>query len=323
MRVLLNLASRPYSDLGPAVRRLRMALAVLALLCVGLGFGLRQLHRKAELARGRERVLDYEIARVNAERAGYQRMMAEPANAQLLAQSADLNQLFEVKAFSWTLAMEALETVLPAGVQVSSIEPLRDKNGQIELHLRVAGPRDRADELVQNLEHSRRFFRPRIVGENSEASTGTNQRLEPVSASNRFDFDLVTEYNPPTAEEARQARAEARAKAPPGNPASQKAKTPAPLGKPALPAASLARPAAVAQPSAAYSNRFASQQQPAAAAPAPAAQPTLPGARPSASPFARRSASPVNGPGASPITSAPTSAPTPPAAPPATEGGAK
>ena len=116
MRLSLNLASRPYSDLGPAVRRLRIALAVLVLVCLALGFGLRQLHRKAEGARGLEHVLDSEITRVNAERAGYQRMMAEPANAQLLAQSAALNQLFDVKAFSWTLAMEALETVLPAGV---------------------------------------------------------------------------------------------------------------------------------------------------------------------------------------------------------------
>ncbi len=320
MRISLNLASRPYSDLGPAVRRLRTVLAVLVLVCLALGFGLRQLHRKAEVARSRERALDGEIASVNAERAGYQKMMAQPANAQILAQSAALNQLFDVKAFSWTLAMEALETVLPAGVQVSSIEPVRDKDGHIELHLRVAGPRDRADELVQNLEHSRRFFHPRIVGENSEASTGTNQRLEPVSASNRFDFDLVAEYNPPTPEEARRAHAEARTKAPP---ASQKAKTPAPLAKPA--AAGLAHPAAVAQPSSASSNLFA-PQAPAAALPAATAQPTVPGARPGASLFSHPMRSPVAGSGAFPAgmhQTAPTPSPTPPAAPPAAQGGAK
>jgi len=311
MRISLNLASRPYSDLGPAVRRLRIIIAVLFLVCLALGFGLRQLHRKAEIARAQERVLDNQISQMNAERTGYQRMMAEPVNAQLLAQSAALNQLFDVKAFSWTLAMEALETVLPAGVQVSSIEPVRDKSGQIELHLRVAGPRDRADELVQNLEHSRRFFHARISGENSEASTGTNQRLEPVSASNRFDFDLLVDYNPPTLEEARQARAEAKAKAPPANPAAQNGKTPAPLSKPAVPAAG---PAAVAQPAAAYPNGFAPRRQPAAASPAPAAampattaQPALPGTRTGGSPFFHHMTQPAQTP-----------APTPPAA---TKGG--
>ena len=262
MRISLNLASRPYSDFGPAVRRLRIVLVVLVLLCLALGFGLRQLHRQAEVARGRERVLDGEIARVNAERAGYRHMMADPANAQLLAQSAALNQLFDVKSFSWTLAMEALETVLPAGVQVSSIEPIREKDGHIELQLRVAGPRDRADELVQNLEHSRRFFQPRIVGENSEASaTGNNQRLEPISASNRFDFDLVTQYNPPTPDEQKQAISEARAraktKASESNSATPKARPATPAGRSASPAPGLTRPVGAVQPAPALPARLA------------------------------------------------------------------
>ena len=97
--------------------------------------------------------------------------MQQPANAQLLDQAEALNQLFDEKAFSWTLAMEDLETVLPGGVQVTSIEPIRDKDGHITLHLRVVGPRDLADDLVRNLEHSRRFLLPRIVGENAESAT--------------------------------------------------------------------------------------------------------------------------------------------------------
>ena len=235
MRISLNLASRPYSDFGPAVRRLRIVIAVLALLCISLGFGLRHLHRQAGLARESERALDREIAGVNAERAGYRHMMAEPDNAQLLAESAALNQLFDVKAFSWTLAMEALETVLPAGVQVSSIQPIREKDGHIELQLRVAGPRDRADELVQNLERSRRFIHPRIVGENSEASSGANQRLEPISASNRFDFDILTDYNPPTPEEraaSAKLAAKAAAKSAAKSPARPAARKPAPSRSP-------------------------------------------------------------------------------------------
>ena len=42
-----------------------------------------------------------------------------------------LNQLFDEKTFSWTLAMEDLETVLPGGVQVATLDPTRDqKTGQ-------------------------------------------------------------------------------------------------------------------------------------------------------------------------------------------------
>ena len=114
----------------------------------------RACTRGPKQARARDHSLDGQIARINQERQGYQAMMREPDNAQVLNQAESLNKLFDEKAFSWTLAMEDLETVLPGGVQVTSIEPARDKDGRITLHLRVLGPRDRAIELVSNLEHS-------------------------------------------------------------------------------------------------------------------------------------------------------------------------
>ncbi len=196
MRITLNLATRPFADLGPAIKRLRIAMVALALIAIGLGLGLRAFHHKADLARARDHSLDGQIARVTQEREGYQAMMLQPANARVVAQAAELNQIFDDKAFSWTLAMEDLETVLPGGVQVSTLEPVRAKDGHITLHLRVIGPRDLAIDLVRNLEHSRRFVLPRIVGENAEATEGAGQRLEPINASNRVDFDLLAEYNP-------------------------------------------------------------------------------------------------------------------------------
>ncbi len=202
MRITLNLASRPFANLGPALKRLRMAMGILALVAVLLFLGLRALHQKAEQARAREHSLDGEIARIALERQNYQALMQRPDNAQLLTQAGELNKLFDEKAFSWTLAMENLETVLPGGVQVVTIEPVRAKDGHITLRLRVVGPRDKAVELVRNLEHSRRFLEPRIVGENSEASNSPNQRLVPVSATNPFNFELLAEYNPPSPDEA-------------------------------------------------------------------------------------------------------------------------
>jgi len=207
MRISLNLASRPFTDIGPALKRLRVATGALAAIIIGLLIGLHALHRKAEAARARESSLDAAIARVQAERQGYQAMMQQPDNAAFMSEVGTLNQLIDEKSFSWTLAMENLETVLPAGVQVTEIEPARDKEGKITLRLRVVGPYDLAIELVRNLEHSKRFLAPRIVGQNAESSgTGPSQRLEPVSASNRYEFDLLADYNPPTPEERAAAR---------------------------------------------------------------------------------------------------------------------
>jgi type IV pilus assembly protein PilN len=196
MRITLNLATRPYADLRPALKRLRIAMAVLAVVALGLLLGLRAFHQKAEEARATELAVQKKIDAINRERLGYQQLMQRPENAQLLAHAAELNQLFDEKTFSWTLAMEDLETVLPGGVQVTAIDPTRDaKTGKITMKLRVVGPRDKADDLVQNLEHSRYFMLPHIVSESTESTGGPNERLEPVSASNRFTFELLADYN--------------------------------------------------------------------------------------------------------------------------------
>jgi len=208
MRVTLNLATRPFADLGPAIKRLRIAMGVLAFISILLGFGLHAIHQKAEAARTRAHSLDGQIARIAQEEENYKALMRQPDNAQLLQQASELNKIVDDKTFSWTLAMEDLETVLPGGVQVTSLEPARQKDGHITLKLRVQGPRDRAVDLVRNLEHSRRFLLPRIVGENAAESNASpaNQRLQPVSAADRVDFDVQADYNPASPEERKAAR---------------------------------------------------------------------------------------------------------------------
>jgi type IV pilus assembly protein PilN len=201
MRITLNLATRPFADEGPAIKRLRIAMAALALVSIAFGIGLHAIHRKAEAARARDHSLDGQIANITHEREGYQTMMRQPPNAQLLQQVGVLNNLFDEKAFSWTLAMEDLETVLPGGVQVTTLEPTREKDGHIMVRLRVLGPRNRAVDLVHNLEHSKRFLLPRIVSENAEATGGPGQQLEPVSAQDRVNFDLLADYNPASPDE--------------------------------------------------------------------------------------------------------------------------
>lgn len=210
MRVAINLASRPFADVAPALKNLRIAMGALVLFAAGLGLGLHFIHDKAEAARARVHSLDGKIADLTHERQQYQDMMQQPDNAHTLQQSENLNQLFDEKAFSWTLAMEDLETVLPAGVQVTTLEP-SVKNGQITVHLRVVGPRNRDVELVQNLEHSRHFLLPRIVNETTASEEGPNQRAEPVSNSNRVNFDMLADYTPGTAEERKSAREKAKA----------------------------------------------------------------------------------------------------------------
>jgi type IV pilus assembly protein PilN len=198
MRVTINLASRPYADHGPAIKQLRIAMGVLAALCLGLGLGLMHFHQAALNMAAKEEQVDRRVQQVEREQAGYRQKMQEPANARVLQQAQFLNSLFDEKSFSWTGAMEDLEQVLPAGVQVTAIEPSRGKDGRITLHLRVTGQREQAVAMLRNMEHSRRFTTPRISGENAE--NNSQGGLQPVRDPGppKVNFDVLAEYNPAT-----------------------------------------------------------------------------------------------------------------------------
>ena len=57
-----------------------------------------------------------------------------------------------------------------------NIDPeINTKSGAVTIRLRVNGQRDRAVDLVRNLEHSRRFLQPRLASESLETTTTGNQ----------------------------------------------------------------------------------------------------------------------------------------------------
>ena len=198
MKITLNLATRPYADQGPALKRLRIGMAVLAVILIALGFGLMHFHQSALRMAAQEETIDRAIAAKQYEEQGYRAEMQQPANARVLQQAQILNGLFDEKSFSWTAAMEDLERVLPAGIQVTALEPTRAKDGRLTLHIRVSGQRDRAVEMVRDMEHSKRFASPRISGENTENSQGS---LQSVRDTGKVSFDVLAEYNPPTLDE--------------------------------------------------------------------------------------------------------------------------
>ena len=200
MRITLNLATRPYADQGPALKRLRIGMAALAVVLALLGLGLMHFHQAALRMAAQEAVVDQSIAGIQHEQSGYQVQMQQPANARVLTQARFLNQLFDEKSFSWTAAMEDLERVLPGGVQVTALEPTRGKDGRLTLRLRTSGLRQRSVEFVRNMERSRRFANPRVAGENAENS-GSQGGFQQVGDPNKVSFEILAEYNPATLDE--------------------------------------------------------------------------------------------------------------------------
>jgi type IV pilus assembly protein PilN len=194
MRIQLNLASRPFIELGPLYLRLRILIVLLAVVAVPLWLLLATEKRKAAEAQARLDAVQQRIHAIEAQRQAFQSSMREPQNASVLSQSQFLNQLFARKAFSWTAVMMDLENVLPSGVQVLNIDPVTAKDGKVTVRLRVSGAHDRGVDLVRNLEHSHRFLAPRLARETAESNQ--NQRQIELNPATNVNFDLLAEYNP-------------------------------------------------------------------------------------------------------------------------------
>jgi type IV pilus assembly protein PilN len=170
-------------------------MGVLAVLAVGLGFWLHSLNAQAKVAQAQMDALKAKTTQFQRERAVNEARMRQPQNMAVLERSQFLNAVFARKSFSWTAVMMDLERVLPVGVQVTSIDPSTTKEGDVNIRLRVSGDRDRAVQLVRNLETSQRFVAPRLAGEQALADTSHGTGA-PTVAPGGVVFEILSGYNP-------------------------------------------------------------------------------------------------------------------------------
>jgi type IV pilus assembly protein PilN len=197
MRISINLATRPFVELRPLFARLRLAMAALALTAVALGTGLHFLNRDARVAQTQMDTLKAQTAAFENERLTNEARMQQPQNRAVLERSKFLNGLFAGKSFSWTSVMMDLESVLPGGVQVTSIAPQFTPEGDVSIRLRVSGPRELAVDLMRNLERSRRFLSPRLANETAQMQE--QGRVVPAAQAGvpgGVEFEILSGYNP-------------------------------------------------------------------------------------------------------------------------------
>jgi type IV pilus assembly protein PilN len=195
MKIAVNLASRPYIDLRPTYNRLRTWIVILALIGGALWYLYRNESDEAQAARAQVATVESRVRELEQRQQEYRRMMQQPKDAGILQQSEFLNSLFQRKAFSWTATMTDLETVLPTGVQVLSIDPVVAQDGHVIIRLRVTGERDHALELVRNLEKSKHFAAPRLASESLATAQGA-PGAQNVSTNNQVNFDILADYRP-------------------------------------------------------------------------------------------------------------------------------
>jgi type IV pilus assembly protein PilN len=197
MRISVNLATRPFVELRPLFARLRLAMAGLAVLAVALGITLHFLNKNAQVEAAQMNALQAQTQALVQERQANEARMREPQNKAVLDRSKFLNSLFAAKSFSWTSVMMDLERVLPGGVQVTSIEPSVTAEGDVNIRLRVNGPRELDVDLLRNLERSQRFLFPRAANETAQnENQGRQMQVAQSGIPGAVEFDILSGYNP-------------------------------------------------------------------------------------------------------------------------------
>lgn len=197
MRITINLATRPFVELKPVYARLRLVMALLALVAIGLGAWLYVASKRERASRDQMDALVQQTDSFQQERAQNEARMRQPQNRAVLERAQFLNGVFAQKAFSWTAVMMDLEQMLPAGVQVTSIQPSVAADGDVTIHLRVSGPRELQVNLMRNLEHSKRFLQPRLVNETAQIQeSGRAAPAAQAGVPGGVQFDILSGYNP-------------------------------------------------------------------------------------------------------------------------------
>lgn len=196
MRLNINLASQPYEVARDYTRRMTVLIAALALAAVVLVAYI--VYQRAH-SRGINRQLadvERQIDSLNHEESQARAILNKPANKVIADQSEFLNDLFARKAMSWTHIFTVMEKIVPPQLHVVSMKPEYSKTNDLVLHVVVAtDSRDRAVELVRNMEKSSHFRQPQVVAENVVANTS-----EQSANSGAIQFDIAAIYVPSAAD---------------------------------------------------------------------------------------------------------------------------
>jgi type IV pilus assembly protein PilN len=193
MRLDINLATQPYEDVRRFWMRWGTALAGAVLITLVLSYSAYSGWMTAGRDRALIRERQQQIVAREQEKQKAEALLNRPENSSTRDRSRFLNDLFERKAFSWTQVFTDLERVMPARLHLVSIRPEMAPGHQLALKLVVAGEsRERAIELVRQMEDSRHFQETRIEEETVLSGQG-----------DKVQFEITALYVPESEEAAR------------------------------------------------------------------------------------------------------------------------
>ena len=192
MKICINLASEPYENARQFYLRWGSLLLGVALLTGALAFGAVSGWRNAHGLSGRIAAETANLEKLNRQEQQDIAILNKPENRDVRDKSRVLNGLIRSKEFSWTLIFSDLEHLMPTRLHVLSITPQLDQNNDIEVHMVVAGDsREKAIELVQNMEKSREFRHAQVLSESE-----MRREQAGTQAGDTVQFEITAQYVP-------------------------------------------------------------------------------------------------------------------------------
>jgi len=192
MKIRINLASEPYENARQFYLRWGSLLLAMAVLTGALVFGAVTGWRNAHGLSGKIAAERANLDKLNRQEQQDIAILNKPENRDVRDKSRVLNGLIRSKEFSWTLIFSDLEHLMPTRLHVLSITPQLDVNNDIEVHMVVAGDsREKAIELIQNMEKSREFRHAQVVSE-----TETRREQGGTQAGDTVQFEIIAQYVP-------------------------------------------------------------------------------------------------------------------------------
>uniref|UniRef100_A0A831U3M6 Fimbrial protein n=1 Tax=Geobacter metallireducens TaxID=28232 RepID=A0A831U3M6_GEOME len=178
MDLKINLSTRYFVD----TRTLNAALAAAVVLLVVLTFfSVKGLASNA----GHAKQLEGELAKLQARFAESAKGVTEQQYKEVTGKIAVANGILEKRGLNWLLLLDRLESVVPDGVALSSIEP-KLKEGTLTLSGSAKEFRN-LRALVENLEAEPRFSEV-FLQDQSEIKQGENQRGVGFTVTCKVDF---------------------------------------------------------------------------------------------------------------------------------------
>jgi len=177
MKVRLNLATSPLES----KRRFAVSSSVVGSLAT-LGLLLLSWHaysvwRSDKVFRARQSAIESQIAALQQQRQALASFFDQPETVKRRQRAAYLNALIQQRAFPWIKIFMDLESILPEGVRVVSIEP-KLSGDNVQLRFTVGALTDEGKlKFLKTLETSPEFSHIQLLNESNATRADQSDRV--------------------------------------------------------------------------------------------------------------------------------------------------